>query len=135
MRDISKYITEKAHQKIFDLEYLKYSSKLFKSMVMTSNVEYSPITSIFFCSGSHSEDADLKEVFEKSNLKINPQFIIPIFQFSEPEHNSFMKDTMNYYEWKNMDLTKLENSLPWICVIDYLKLYKEKIPGKSKEQQ
>lgn len=124
MKNISKHIMEESHKKIFDLEFSIHSSKLARSIIMIQNGSYDPITSIFFLPDIREKGIDLKEAFEKSRLQIHPMVIIPVFDFAEPNNNTFMRSSIDYKDWKNVDLHRPENSLLSLCALEYINLYK-----------
>ncbi len=129
MKEISKLIMEESHKKIFAMEFSQHSSKLFQSF-MTKNGEYNSIKPTLFCYGASSDD-DLKMAFEKSDLVIDVKFILPVIDFAEPIHNNFLENSVNYEDWKNIDLKRPNNSLLNLCFLEYINLYKEKFPANK----
>lgn len=124
MKSISKYITEESHKKIFEVEYSQYSSKLFESIFKDEKGNYSPITSVFFCLDIHDETT-LKTAFENSKVRMNPMYIIPIFDFAEQTNNNFLENASDYEIWEQLDLTREKDSLLTLCALNYIHLYKE----------
>lgn len=123
-KSISKNITEKSHKEIFKAESSGYSSKLFESIVKDQKESYLPITPNYFCLDIDVE-CSLKTAFENSIVKMNPMFIIPIFDFIEIKNNTFFENESDYENWKQLDLTRNKDSLLLLCAIDYINLYKE----------
>jgi len=127
MRTISQYITKEPHKKVFTLEYRKYSSKLLNSFTKTSFMEESnPLLPSFFCFISDWQKTNLNEAFEKSTIKMNPEYIVTIFQFAQLGNNTFLENTTDNKDWYKIDFDQLKNQLPWMCAIDYIELYKER---------
>lgn len=133
IKSISKNITEESHKEIFKAEYSRYSSKLSESIFKDEKDNYSPITPVFFCLDINVETT-LKMAFENSQVKLNPIFIIPIFDFAEQNNNNFLENESDYENLENLDLTREKDSVLSLCAIDYINLYKEKFPT-NKEQQ
>lgn len=126
-KSISKNITEESHKQIFKAEYSRYSSKLFESIVKDEKGSYLLITPNFFCLDINVE-CSLKMAFENSQVKLHPMFIIPIFDFIEVKNNNFFENESEYENWEKLDLTREKDSLLTLCALDYINLYKEKLP-------
>lgn len=134
VRDICKYITEEPHKNIFKLEYSKYSLRLYSSFAnLTKENGLPSIKSSFFTGSPMWATSDLEIAF-LNKTKIKPQNIVPILQFAQVADNDFLNNPTDYNQWRLIDLKTIEK-LPMRLVLDYLKLYKEKIPEKTKDLQ
>ncbi|MDP3266838.1 MAG: hypothetical protein Q8M39_08420 [Sulfuricurvum sp.] len=138
MREISQktYITETSHQKIFEIEYTNSRLKLFRSMInLSEDRKINSITPAFFCSVSNWKTKKLVEAFEDKGIKIDPKHIIAIMKFAQVEGNDFLEETADYSDWRSYNLDKLGLKVPMSLIIDYIEMYKEKIPEKPKDPQ
>ncbi|MDP2079159.1 MAG: hypothetical protein Q8J85_14085 [Sulfuricurvum sp.] len=132
MKNLSKHITQEPHIRIFKVEYNKYSAKILNTFLQIYPEDgCMTIKPSFFCCDSNWQNLDLVDCFQKNNLLINPQFIIPIFQFAQTPNNSFLEslEDENYYgNWRDIDLNEFkENNILWKFVSEYIELYKKRI--------
>lgn len=137
MREISKkdYITEPSHQNIFKIEYTNARLKLLKSMIdMQEDKKTNRIRSSFFCSISDWKSKSLAEAFETDSFKINPKRIIVIMKYLQHDNNDFLNESSDYHDWRTYDLEEYKNTIPMKLAIEYIKMYKEKIPKTTKSE-
>lgn len=138
MREISgiDYITNPTHQKIFTIEYTNYRFKLFRSMInLSEDRKADHIKPAFFCSVSDWRTKDLADAFAEKGFKMDPKHVITVMKFAQVEGNSFLEETGDYSDWRSYNLDKLGWKAPMTLIIDYIEMYKEKIPEKPKDQQ
>lgn len=138
MREISQstYITDPTHQKIFAIEYTNAKLKLLRSMInMSVDKQADAIKPAFFCSVSDWKSKNLEEAFAIDSYKMDPKRIIAVMKYLQLENNNFLNEAGDYSDWRTCDLNQFMNVTPMNLAIGYIKMYKEKIPEKIKDQQ